>query len=203
MLTLTSPFETRLHRLPAGLKLGLLAVFTLSIMWIRSPLVMALAFGGVIVVHLLAGPALLPHAARMIRPLAPFVVLIMVWHAIASHWHPAALHEGILISLRMLTAVAAANLVTMTTPLAAMLEVIERLCRPLAPVLPPRRLALAFAMVLRFIPALGLRMGQLRMAWRARSHRAPGWRIIVPAVLAAMDDADHAAEALRARGGVD
>ena len=45
------------------------------------------------------------------------------------------------------------------------------------------------------------RMDILRESWRARSPRRPGWRILLPATLAALDDADHVAEALRARGG--
>jgi biotin transport system permease protein len=44
--------------------------------------------------------------------------------------------------------------------------------------------------------------GKIADAIRARSPRRPGWRLVVPAALAALDDADHAAEALRARGGL-
>jgi len=35
----------------------------------------------------------------------------------------------------------------------------------------------------------------------ARSRRRPGWQLVLPLSLAALDDADHVAEALRARGG--
>jgi len=79
--------------------------------------------------------------------------------------------------------------------------ILERLARPLAPILPPRRLALAFALVIRFIPVMLERMGQIRQSWSARSPRRPRWRVMVPATLAALDDADRVAEALRARGG--
>jgi biotin transport system permease protein len=105
--------------------------------------------------------------------------------------------------MRMVAAVAAANLVTMTTRLSDMLTVFETLARPLAPLLPPRRLALAFALVIRFLPTLALRLAQITEGFRARSPRRPGWRVLVPATLAALDDADHAAMALRARGGSD
>ena len=39
--------------------------------------------------------------------------------------------------------------------------------------------------------------------WRARSPRRPGWQILMPVTLLAIDDAEHVAEALRARGGLD
>ena len=42
----------------------------------------------------------------------------------------------------------------------------------------------------------------LSLAWRARSRRRAGWRVIVPFMVLALDDADHVAEALRARGGI-
>jgi biotin transport system permease protein len=105
--------------------------------------------------------------------------------------------------LRLVTAVALANLVTLTTRLDAMMAVVERAARPLERFgLSPRVLAVAIALVIRFTPVLLLRAGQLMEAWRARSPRRPGWRVVVPVTLAALDDAEHVAEALRARGGL-
>jgi len=39
------------------------------------------------------------------------------------------------------------------------------------------------------------------VGWKARSRRGRNWRIILPFAKLALDDADHIAEALRARGG--
>jgi biotin transport system permease protein len=55
--------------------------------------------------------------------------------------------------------------------------------------------------VIRFIPVMLDHLTQITQSWSARSPRRPRWRVLVPATLAALDDADHAAEALRARGG--
>lgn len=198
MLTLTSPVETPLHRLPAGLKLAALAVFTLVLFRLSSPLPLAGAAALVAALHLSWGRTFAAHAARMLRPLWPFVLVVALWHLWTGD-----LNGGAVILLRMATAVAAANLVTMTTRLSDMLAVFETLAHPLSPILPPRRLALAFALVIRFIPTLSDRMALLAQAFRARSPRRPGWRLAVPATLAALDGADHAAEALRARGGTD
>lgn len=198
MLTLTSPVETPLHHLPAGVKLAALAVGSVGLFRLQTPVPLALALGGVVVLHLPWGAAFAAFALRMLRPLWVFVAVVALWHLWTGDPAGAAV-----IVLRMVAAVAAANLVTMTTRLSDMLAVFEVLARPLSPLLPPRRLALAFALVIRFIPALATRMGQIVESHRARSPRRPGWRVLVPATLAALDDADHAAMALRARGSSD
>ena len=197
MLTLTFPDETRLHRLRAGGKLAALCLFTAVLFLIPSPAIMAAALLLVAGLHLAGSPRLLRTGVRALAVLWPFVAVVLVWHL----WTGEA-RQGATIVLRMLAAVAAANLVTMTTCLSDMIAVIERLLRPLAPVLPPRRLALAIALVIRFVPVLAERAGQIADAFRARSpRRRAGWRVLAPTALAALDEADHVAEALRARGG--
>lgn len=198
MLTLTCPVRTPLHRLPAGAKLACLAAFTAGLFWFESALALGLALVAVVGLHLPWGGVFLAHAARMLRPLWPFVLVVALWHLLLADPR-----GGAVVIVRMAAAVAAANLVTMTTRLSDMLAVIERLATPFARLIPPRRLALAVALVIRFIPQLANRLQQISEAFRARSRRRPGWRILVPATLAALDDADHAAEALRARGGTD
>ena len=196
MLTLTSPVETRLHRLRAGTKLAALAVFTFALFWTQSPVALGVALLLVAAISLTGGAAFARHGLRMLRPLWPFVAVVAAWHLWTDD-----LTAGVVVLLRMVAAVAAANLVTMTTRLSDMITVLERLAHPLSPILPPRRLALAIALVIRFIPVLSERTAQLSQAYRARSGRAPGWRLFAPAALAALDDAENVACALRARGG--
>ena len=196
MLTLTSPIETWAHRVPAGVKLALLCLWTALLYALTSPLTLA----ALAVAALLAscGQTFLMTALRLLRPLWPFVLIVALWHL----WliEPA---TGTVILLRLITTVAAANFVTMTTRLSDMIAVITRLARPLRRFgLSPATLALSIALVLRFIPVMLTRTEQIRDAFRARSPRRPGWRILIPALLAALDDAEHVAEALRARGGL-
>lgn len=198
MLTLTSPVETWAHRCPAGLKLAVLAVATTGLFLMNAPAPLAGALGATAALYLTGGGQFARAGLRQLMPLWPFVAIVAVWHL----WTGDAT-GGAVILLRMVTAVALANFATMTTRLSDMLAVFERLARPLAPILPPRRLALAFALVIRFIPVMLDRMGQIRQSWTARSPRPPRWRVMVPATLAALDDADRVAEALRARGGAD
>ena len=63
-------------------------------------------------------------------------------------------------------------------------------------------MSLALALVIRFIPVMLTRTEAISLAFRARSPRRPGWRLLMPVSLAALDDAEHVADALRARGGV-
>jgi len=195
MLTLTSPVDTWLHHVPAGAKLCALAAGTFGLFALHDPF--ALAFALALLGAVYAALGLLHHGLRQLWPLWPFLVLLVLWHGWTGE-----MREGAGIVLRLLAAVMAANLVTMTTRLSAMIRVLERLAQPLRHLgVPTHRLALSIGLVIRFIPVLSDRMVQLRAAWSARSPRRAGWRIVVPATLAALDDAERVAEALRARGG--
>jgi biotin transport system permease protein len=197
MLALTSPVQTPFHRLPAGAKLAALAGFTFLLFQLDSPTPLALALTFIAALHL---PGRWPFAAdalRLLRPLWPFALVLLLWHIWTQD-----LRGGAIVLLRLTAAVAAANIVTMTTRLSDMITVIERLAAPLARLgMPPRTLALAIALTIRFLPVLSDRLTRISEAWRARSPRRPGWRILTPATLATLDDADQVAEALRARGG--
>lgn len=193
MLTLTSERVTPAHDWPAGAKLAALAVWTLVLL--QLPL-----WGAAGALGLAAGAAaalgVLGDWARQLRRLWPMALVLLAWHAATG---TGAL--GVLVTLRLLAAVGAANLVTMTTRLADMQAVFLWLARPLRPLIAPQTLALAFALVIRFVPVMLLRWDALALAFRARSARRPGWRLVAPAVLAALDDAERVADALRARGG--
>jgi biotin transport system permease protein len=149
-------------------------------------------------VYLSFGLSFAWFGAAMLRPLWPFLVILGIWHGWTGEWA-----AGLLIGGKMLVAVAMANLVTMTTRLDDMIGVVERVARPLARFgVQPRVLAVAIALVIRFTPVLMDKAGQLGQAWRARSAKRVNWRIVLPISLMALDDADHVAEAIRARGGL-
>ena len=197
MISLTSPVETRAHRWPAAVKLVLLCAATV-VLFLRADLAFHLAaFAGAVTLYLLPGTAFAMAGLRPLLRLWPFIALVGVWHlAIGA---PLA---GAVIVLRLLTAVALANLVTMTTTLSQMIAVVMALTAPLARLgANTRALALGIALVVRFTPTLADKGTALTLAWRARSARRPGWRIVMPFTVLAIDDAEQVAEALRARGG--
>ena len=199
MISLTSPVETRAHGWPAGVKLAALCVSTVLLFLSDDLWVQGGAFIAVMAGYLtLGGMDFLRAGLRSLKILTMFLLIIAVWHAVTGTWV-----DGAVVALRLLAAVSLANLVTMTTRLTDMTDVVAKLTKPLAIIgLNPRLLELAIALVIRFTPVLIEKGTALNMAWRARSHRRPGWRVILPFVVLAIDESDHVTEALRARGGV-
>lgn len=197
MISLTSEFRTPYHDWRAGPKLLGLSLFTFAIFYLDGILASFGVTALVALAYLLAGRDFARQGLRMLRPMLYFVVIIMVWH-----WVTDSVLDGVVIVLRLLAAIAAANLVTLTTRLEDMLDVIQRsLARLGLPRTARRRFALAIALVIRFTPVLVQKGAHLIEAWRARSVKRPGWRLVMPMALLAIDDAEHTAEALKARGG--
>ncbi|MBI1171842.1 energy-coupling factor transporter transmembrane protein EcfT [bacterium] len=196
MLTLISSHRTWAHEVAAGWKLAGLCVATLLIVQ-ATGLWLGLGLLAVLALVASGGVGFAGAWVRLLRPLWPFALIVVLWHL----WLRAPA-TGVTILVRLVAAVGLANAVTMTTRLSDILDVLTRLARPLSRLgLSPRMLALSVALVIRFIPVMLARHDQIRDAWRMRSARRPGWRILVPVLLATLDDADRVAEALRARGG--
>jgi biotin transport system permease protein len=198
MISLTSPVETHAHGWSAGAKIGALCAATLVLFGVGHVVWQAVFLGGMLVLYALPGRQFFTVGLARLRGLWPFIAIILLWHVVTRD-----LTEGILITLRMLTAVGLANLVTITTRLTDMMGVVRWLCTPLRAIgVKSDRIELAMALVIRFTPVLIDKGAMLAMAWRARAARRVGWRIVTPFAVLAIDDAEHVAEALRARGGL-
>lgn len=198
MISLTSPVETRAHGWPAGAKIGAMCAATLVLFAVSHIGWQAAFLGVMLALYALPGRQFFSVGLSRLRGLWPFVALIVIWHAVTSN-----LTDGAVIVMRMLTAVGLANLVTMTTKLTDMMGVVRWLCTPLRRVgVKTAQIELAMALVIRFTPVLIGKGAMLAMAWRARAVRRVGWRIVTPFAVLAIDDAEHVAEALRARGGL-
>lgn len=198
MISLTSPVDTWAHRLPAGLKLAALSGLTVALFLTERSGPLAMGLLAVLGLYLSGGLVFLRQGLRHLRMLWPFLLLIALWHGATGQWQ-----AGLAIALRLLAALALANFVTMTSRLTDMIAVLTGLLAPLRRIgLRTRAVELAIAMVLRFTPMLTENGRRLAQSWRARSPRRPGWRIVMPMVALALDDADQVAEALRARGGI-
>lgn len=198
MISLTSERRTPYHAWPAGPKLLGLSAFTLAIFYMDGIALSSAVMGAVIAAYLVGGLAFAREGLRFLRPVLVFVAIILVWHLAVGR-----VAEGVVIVLRLLAAIAAANLVTLTTRMEDMLDVIQRALAKIG--VPPaarRRFALSVALVVRFTPVLVQKGGLLVEAWRARTVKRPGWRLVLPFALLAIDDAEQTAEALKARGGL-
>lgn len=198
MISLTSPVRTRAHSWPAGIKLAALGVGTFFLFMIHDLRLQGLALLVMLVLYALPGGQFFRAGMRRLQVLWPFLAILALWHGVTATYL-----EGAEIILRLVTAVGLANLVTMTTALSEMIAVIRWIATPLRRIgLNTRAMELAIALVIRILPTLVENGQRLTDAWRARSPRRAGWRVVVPFTLLALDDADHLAEALRARGGI-
>lgn len=198
MLTLTSPVETQLHRLPASVKLVASLVVAVTAFRHDDPLILSGMLAAVTVAYAAFGQAFVRAGVSAMKFVLPFVVIVALWHLVTAD-----LLGGVTVVLRLLIAVSVTNLVTMTTSLLAMVALVERVAGPLQIVgVPPKAVGLAVALAVRFVPVFRLRIETLLSAWRARSHRRPRVVIVVPVLLCLFDDAERVADALRARGGI-
>ena len=199
MLALSTPFDTSFHRIPAGAKLLVLLICSTVLFVIDSLPLHVMFLAVVALLYLSQGIRFWWFGLRLLKPLWIFIAIISIWHLFTAD-----IITGLVILFRMLTAVSLANLVTCTTPTDALIETVMRLFSPLKRLgLKPKRIGLMIALFLRFTPVLIQKSGHLQEAFRARSSKKTTWKTVLPLAVIALDDAEHVAEALRARGGID
>lgn len=185
-----------LHKWPAGLKLGLLAGATWTLFFLTGWHVILACLALTLTIYFLAGPQVAKRL-RLLKPLAPFLLIIALLQYFTNGWDAAIVSIG-----RLLTMILLADLVTMSTPMQAMLDVFNFILRPLALLgVRVESIALAIALVIRFVPLVLENWRRHEESWRARSPRRPGWRLLRPFLADTLRLADHAAEALDARRG--
>lgn len=198
MISLTSPVKTRAHDWPAGLKLAGLCIATVGLFFVQSAAVQVVIFLAIAALYVVPGQGFARSGWKKLRMLWPFVLIVLIWHIWSGE-----LATGVNVIFRLGSTVALANLVTMTTRLSDMMDVVRFLLQPLERFgLSSRVVELSIALVIRLTPVMVDKGTRLTEAWRARSHRRAGWRVILPITILALDDADQVAEALRARGGI-
>lgn len=189
------PGSSLLHRCPAGLKLVLLLVFSTALVVVRSPAAVVVAAGVVAGCLLLARiPARL--AWQQVRPLRWFVVVLVPFQ-----WWSAGGRAAVVVVGTLVVTVLTASVVTLTTRLSAMLDVIEQALQPLRRLgFDPARASLVLALTIRAVPVLLSSAGQVHDARRARGLERSPRALVVPLVLRTLRHADQLGEALVARG---
>lgn len=199
MIASTSEHRTWAHRLPAGAKFAALLASTAAVLWTESVPALAAILAAAAGLYLSGGGGFAAQGLRALRGILIVAAVIGLWHAVALSPGSAAR-----VVLRLVIAVALANFVTMTTRVGDMTALFDRALAALRlPARYRRRIALAMALTIRFIPVLGDKAARLSEAFRARSRRRLSPKLVLPLSLLAIDDAEHVAEALRARSGTD
>ena len=180
MLALHSPHKTIFHRWPTELKLAFLLATTTLLFLIDSVLILSVLTSLPFAAAASQGRMFFKYMLKLLWPLWPFVAISLLWHSFT--WQ---VDSG-------------------TTPMDKMIKVIFASLAPLRRFgLRSERIAFAIGLFVRFTPVLIEKSAILAQAYRARTSKYGNWRIVLPLALIAMDDADHIAEAIRARGGLE
>lgn len=189
------PGTSPLHRLPAGAKLSALLLAGPAVAVVHGVPSTLVGLGATVA---LIGLARLPVLAlgRALRGLLVIIVVLGGWLTWQVGWQRSLETVGDLVTLVLL-----ATVVTTTTPVDAMLDAIERALHPLRVAgVNPERVALAFSLVLRAIPAtIGL-AEETRDAARARGLERDARARLTPFAIRVVADAQATGEALHARG---
>ena len=148
------PGRSWLHRLPAAAKLASLLVLLAGTLLLSSPL--AIAVATVVTVSLYASAGLIRVAPAQVRPMRWLVLGLFVLQTLTAGWVAAVVVTG-----RLLIAVALAGLVTLTTKVVDLLDVLERLLHPLRHVgVDSERVALVLALAIRTVPVVAGHCGR-------------------------------------------
>jgi biotin transport system permease protein len=190
-----APGTTVVHRLPAGLKLSLLAALGIALAVLDrwwQPLVL---LGVVLACYAIAR---LPVAGllALLRPLLWIFIAVGIFHAVLSGWQAVV---DVLVSLIAL--VLAAGLVSLTTSMTELTDVLLWLLRPLRRFgVAPERVALLISLSVRSVPVIGALAQEVRDAQRARGLGSSVRAFAVPLLVRSLRHADALGEALVARG---
>ncbi len=187
--------KTWLHRVPAGFKLAGLALFSLLLLPVDDWRILAGVLAMALAIYAGFGRAGFARLS-LLRPLVPLLVIVGGVQALSGGWH-----AGAVVSLRLLAMLLLADLVSMTTTMSALMDVLAPLFNLLRPLgVNPRKMALAVALVLRFVPVLLTRWRAREEAWKARTHRRVPVRLVAVFLADILQLADRVAESLDARG---
>jgi len=195
---LTSAFRpgtSLLHRSGAGVKLlGLLVFSTLLVAW-KSPVAVLAGAAVVAAAYALGGFGVRTMAAQA-WPLRWIVLLLLPFQWWTAGWQVAVTVVGTLA-----VAVVGAALISLTTRVTELLDVITRLLQPARRIgVDPARVALLLALTIRAIPVIAGTLHEARDARRARGLERSTRALVTPIVVRTIRHADRVGDALAARG---
>ncbi len=195
LLGLYHPGSTPLHRAALPVRVAGLLLFGAAVVVLRGPWT---ALAGLGVAVLAAGVARLPVRAtlRGLRAVLLTAAIVFGYQTWQRGWA-----VGTEVSGDLLALVVAGTVVTATTATDVLLDGLARAVRPLRRIgLPPEGFALAVALMLRTVPAIGDLFGEVRDAARARGLERSPRALLVPFAIRTVGRARMVGDALAARG---
>ncbi|WP_067173003.1 energy-coupling factor transporter transmembrane component T family protein [Microtetraspora niveoalba] len=189
------PGSSPLHRAPAGGKFAALLVLAAAVFALRSPAWLGAICAAVVLAYGVARVPLRRCAgvARSLAVLAAFVFVLQWWLLGAG--------QALVVCLRVVAALAAANLFTITTRIDDVVSAVEGGLAPLRRFgVRPDRIGLLVGLTLRAVAALSAIAAEVREAARARGAQRSVTAFAVPFLVRTLRHADELGEALAARG---
>lgn len=196
MGSLYSEHLTWLHRLSPALKLVLMAVLSTALFMVHAPTIMLGCALACCVLWLSLGKAT-RVARRLILSVLVAALLIAAFHAYMGNYDLA-----IVSALRLGCASTLGVALTVTTHPTHILQLLETLLAPLSRLgFPAQRFALQLALMMRFIEHFFVQWKRLDDAYRLRTGKAGGFRLLAPLSIQMLQTAKRVADALFARLG--
>lgn len=185
-----------LGRMPAAAKLFALFGLSILLFLLTSPAAL-LAIPGLV----LAGALLLCRAALWYW-LRSWVLLLTIAAVGAWTAYAEGSEAALIVLARLGSLTLFATMVTTTTSIGAFIAVITTLARPLERIglANARDIGLAIGLTIRLIPDVQARYQAIADAHRARGLRLRPGTLIVPLVIATLQNAEEIAQAIDARG---
>lgn len=193
------PGNSFLHRVHPSLKFMLLVGFILWVtIWPTLPWQSMAALTLILILYALAGIPV-GVAWRQFVPLLPFLIFLG-----AFIWWQNGLAAALTTGIGLTATIAAANLLTLTTTVEALLDALDQSLQPLARLgVPVELISLTIALTIRLIPLMLATANEVLDARRARGAGFSFAAFGVPLVIRAVRRARQIGEALMARGAVD
>lgn len=188
---------SRLHRLPAWLKLGgLVAAGSLLFLAHRLDVLGAACLAAVL---LLAATGV--GLATVWRHVRGMVLILAVLAVFTTYFNGYA--AALEMVLRVVALVTLALAVTMSTRTADLIEVCEQVLRPFEKLgwIDAGRVALALGLTLRFVPEIWRNYQEIREAQAARGLGSHPLAVVVPLLVRTLKRAEEVADAIDARDG--
>ncbi len=193
--SLYQPGHSPIHHLPAGIKLWTLFIVSLTVFWINDGYLLGTIL--IIVVVLIRVARLSNRAViQQLKPAVLILVLIFTAHALLTDWY-----LGLVTVMRFAVVLSLAALLTLTTPVSAMMDTLESGLQPFRRIgIRPAQVSLMLVMTLRFIPLLAEQLMHIQAAQQARGIMRPTVTLLIPLLIRTFKMADELAEAIDARG---
>lgn len=183
-----------IHRIWPSAKLFLLVGISSAIFFVQDWRAMLIFLISAMVLYKIAGIKNTDIIKQM-RPVLLLAFIIFIFQLVIRDWQVAILVAGRLIVLLLI-----ASLVTITTPMSAMIETLERALIWLKYVgVNPARVSLAISLALRFIPVIATITGEVREAQKARGLERSIIAVAVPVIVRTLKAADDIADAIECR----